>query len=80
VSDYISKSIGPKAVVRDLTNTARVLARFGPRLPALVEAALIRQQQDSERPREGFKRWITLAAILGAIGAMGLAAIADWLF
>ncbi|MCX8225400.1 MAG: 2-polyprenylphenol 6-hydroxylase [Sulfitobacter sp.] len=80
VSDYISKSIGPKAVVRDLTNTARVLARFGPRLPALVEAALIRQQQDSERPREGFKRWIALAAILGAIGAMGLAAIADWLF
>jgi ubiquinone biosynthesis protein len=80
VSDYISKSIGPKAVVRDLTNTARVLARFGPRLPALVEAALIRQQQDSERPRKGFKRWIALAAILGAIGAMGLAAIADWLF
>ncbi len=80
VTDYISKSIGPKAVVRDLTNTARVLARFGPRLPALVEAALIRQQQDSERPREGFKRWIALATILGAIGAMGLAAIADWLF
>ena len=43
VEDYIKKSIGPRAVLRDLSNTAQVLARFGPRLPALVEAALIRQ-------------------------------------
>jgi ubiquinone biosynthesis protein len=37
VTDYISKSIGPKAVLTDLGKTARVLARFGPRLPALFE-------------------------------------------
>jgi ubiquinone biosynthesis protein len=29
--------------LRDLAQTARVLARFGPRLPHLVEAALIAQ-------------------------------------
>ncbi|MEM6565726.1 MAG: 2-polyprenylphenol 6-hydroxylase, partial [Pseudomonadota bacterium] len=43
VTNYISKSIGPRATLRDLAQTARVMARFGPRLPALVEDALIRQ-------------------------------------
>ena len=46
VEEYIKGSIGPAAVVRDLGKTAKVLARFGPRLPALVEAALIRQAGD----------------------------------
>jgi ubiquinone biosynthesis protein len=36
---YIRSNLGPKAVLRDLMQTARVLARFGPKLPALVEAA-----------------------------------------
>ncbi|MCL4187785.1 MAG: 2-polyprenylphenol 6-hydroxylase [Rhodobacteraceae bacterium] len=39
---YIRENIGPRAVLRDLARTARVLARFGPRLPKLVEAELIR--------------------------------------
>jgi len=43
VQDYIKTSIGPRAVAGDLFKTAKVLARFGPRLPAIVEAALIRQ-------------------------------------
>jgi ubiquinone biosynthesis protein len=42
VERYIKETIGPKAVLRDLFKTARVLARFGPKLPALVEAQLIR--------------------------------------
>ncbi len=46
VEDYIKKSIGPRAVLSDLSKTALVLARFGPRLPRLVEAALVRQAQD----------------------------------
>ena len=50
VEDYIKKSIGPRAVLRDLSNTAQVLARFGPRLPALVEAALIRQSTPTPPP------------------------------
>jgi ubiquinone biosynthesis protein len=50
VENYIKKSIGPRAVLRDLSNTAQVLARFGPRLPALVEAALIRQSTPTPPP------------------------------
>ncbi|MGY9045522.1 MAG: AarF/UbiB family protein, partial [Rhodobacterales bacterium] len=46
VEDYIKKSIGPRAVLSDLNKTAMVLARFGPRLPRLVEAALVRQAQE----------------------------------
>lgn len=43
VEDYIATSIGPRAMARDLGRTARVLSRFGPRLPGLVEDALIAQ-------------------------------------
>ncbi|WP_430465958.1 2-polyprenylphenol 6-hydroxylase [Tabrizicola sp.] len=43
VEGYISRNLGPVALLRDLAQTARVLARFGPRLPHLVEAALIAQ-------------------------------------
>ena len=43
VEDYIMESIGPKALLRDLAQTAKVLARFGPRLPAMAQAALIRE-------------------------------------
>jgi ubiquinone biosynthesis protein len=50
VEDYITTSIGPRAVMGDLAKTARILARFGPRLPNLVEAALIRQSQDPPAP------------------------------
>ncbi len=48
VESYIAESIGPRAVMRDLTRTARILSRFGPRLPELAEAALIRQSRMPE--------------------------------
>ncbi len=41
VETYIRENVGPKAALRDLGRTLRVLARFGPKLPALVEARLI---------------------------------------
>ncbi len=70
VEAYIKKSIGPKAVLTDLAKTARVMARFGPRLPGLVEAALIRQ---SNPPEDRFRRswrtailWLLLGGLLGA--------------
>ncbi|MEQ6249596.1 2-polyprenylphenol 6-hydroxylase [Sulfitobacter sp. HNIBRBA3233] len=72
VTDYISKSIGPKAVVSDLARTARVLSRFGPRLPALVEAALIRQAETHEPARRPFRRWLALSAVGGAASATAL--------
>ena len=43
VEGYIKSSLGPVAVLNDLTTTLKVLARFGPRLPRLVEQALIKQ-------------------------------------
>ena len=75
VTDYISKSIGPCAVIKDLSRTAMVLARFGPRLPALVESALIRQQEETPPPRPAFRRWIILSAIVGAGTATGIIAV-----
>ena len=43
VEAYIRENLGPKAALRDMGRTVRVLSRFGPRLPALVEANLMRQ-------------------------------------
>ncbi len=80
VTDYITKSIGPKAIITDLTKTARVLSRFGPRLPALVEAALIRQAETPPPPPKPFKRYIALAAVLGAAGAAIVIGILDAVF
>lgn len=77
VTDYITKSIGPKAVISDLTKTARVLSRFGPRLPALVEAALIRQADALPPAPRPFKRYLALAALSGAAVATGAIAIVN---
>ena len=49
VEDYIKQNVGPKALLRDLGRTARVLARFGHKLPRLVEAQLIKQSE-AEKP------------------------------
>ncbi len=43
VQSYISRNVGPMAVLRDLGRTAQVLARFGPKLPRMMEDMLIRQ-------------------------------------
>jgi ubiquinone biosynthesis protein len=46
VERYIRENIGPKALLRDLGRTAIVLARFGPKLPQMAQAALIRQSDE----------------------------------
>ena len=73
VEDYIKTNIGPKAVIRDLAATARVLSRFGPRLPAMAEAALIRQSTPPQpAPRKGIGPWGGFALILlGGLLASG---------
>ncbi|MDJ1017369.1 MAG: 2-polyprenylphenol 6-hydroxylase [Paracoccaceae bacterium] len=72
VEDYIKTNIGPKALARDLVQTARVLGRFGPRLPQLAENALIRQsesQQTTERSQRGSPViWMLTGAALFALG------------
>ena len=76
VEDYIKDSIGPRAIVRDLAKTARVLARFGPRLPALAEAALIRLgEEPAAPPRRSYWPafgWAMLGAGVAISAAVGL--------
>lgn len=72
VENYIASSIGPRAIVGDLMKTARVMARFGPRLPDLVEAALLRQTQTQESAKPS--PWIQ-RVIWSGIGGAGVAAL-----
>ncbi|NEK21442.1 2-polyprenylphenol 6-hydroxylase [Sulfitobacter sp. JBTF-M27] len=74
VTSYITKSIGPRAVITDFANTAMVLARFGPRLPALVEDALMAQANPPQVDRRPRKRWFALTAMIGALVGVGLVA------
>jgi len=66
VEDYIKGSIGPRAILSDLAKTARVLARFGPRLPGLVEAALVSQSHTGEAKPRTRRRTILWTALIGA--------------
>ncbi len=79
VEDYIRKNIGPRAVAHDLQKTLAVLARYGPRLPGIVENALIRQSMPLETPRAPKRIWPALWAAGGAgLGATAVLA-ALWL-
>ncbi|MEM7519798.1 MAG: 2-polyprenylphenol 6-hydroxylase [Pseudomonadota bacterium] len=80
VTDYVTKSIGPRAALTDFAQTARVLARFGPRLPALVEAALMSQANPAPMDRSPRIGWIILAALGGAAVGAGLLALIGAVF
>lgn len=74
VEDYIRGHLGPKAIARDMAETAKVLARLGPRLPGLASELLMRAEEirterghpapHAER-RPGPLRWIILGGVLG---------------
>jgi len=76
VESYIKDSIGPRAAIGDLVKTAQVLARFGPRLPALAEAAIVKLNEDTPPPRRGYWPAIGWMAT-GAALAVGLAVVID---
>lgn len=67
VEKYISDSIGPKAVLRDLTSTAKVLSRFGPKLPLLAEQLLVRANlEPQDKPPSDF--WNNIGfTVMGAV-------------
>lgn len=71
VEAYIAENIGPKAVVRDLAKTARVLARFGPKLPQLAEAALVAQ---ADRVEPSPPQRMPKVLLVVAVAALGFAA------
>jgi len=67
VEDYIKESIGPKALLRDLAQTVRILSRFGPQLPRLAQDALIRQNNPPPpKPQRRIARlsWMALGGVL----------------
>lgn len=64
VESYIRENVGPRGILRDLTRTARVLGRFGPQLPELMQKALERQVQPEEKPEP------KSAQALGAVSAV----------
>ena len=71
VTDYIAGALGPRAVLRDLADTLRVLTRFGPRLPAMAEAALIRASQPpAPERRDAWPAWAV--GLAGAAVGAGL--------
>ncbi|MEL7206121.1 MAG: 2-polyprenylphenol 6-hydroxylase, partial [Pseudomonadota bacterium] len=77
VEEYIRLNVGPRAALRDLARTVEVITRYGPRLPGIVEAALLRQvQPDPEPPKASLWTYLTWAAIGGGAGcALTLAAL-----
>ncbi|WP_372573451.1 2-polyprenylphenol 6-hydroxylase [Ruegeria jejuensis] len=68
VESYITESIGPRAVLSDFSDTAKVLARFGPRLPALVEKMLIAQATE-EPPKSPISLPVWTALAGSGVGA-----------
>jgi len=71
VETYVARNVGPLALLRDLAQTARVLARFGPRLPRLVEAALI-AQADAPPQAKSRPRLFVLRLVVAAFGVFAL--------
>jgi len=80
VETYVMSSIGPRAALKDIAKTVKVLARFGPRLPNLVEAALIRQSTDQPETRKPTIQQRLRWSLLGAIAATTTIAATQWFF
>src|SRR5690606_25341640 len=67
VESYIRKNIGPAALIGDLVQTARLLSRFGPQLPRLVEERLLRPEPEPQQPRRWSLSTLGLTALLSAL-------------
>ena len=76
VEAYIRESLGPRAALRDLAEAARVIARHGPKLPALIDAA-IKRLEDPPAPLAPAPRPARRAVwfLIGAASAVLLAAV-----
>jgi len=72
VENYIRQSIGPKAVVKDIAHTVRVVARFGPRLPKLVENILLDHSKKQEKKAKSFSKlsYASISIVSAILGAL----------
>jgi ubiquinone biosynthesis protein len=69
VEGYIRKNIGPVAVIGDLLSSARILSRFGPRLPMLIEERLLRPAAPPPQPRGWSLASLALTGLISALFA-----------
>lgn len=78
VESYIRENLGPRAALRDLMDTARVLSRFGPQLPVIAERLLksAAQPEELQTPNKAPSRvvWFAfgLAVATGAVAVVQL--------
>ncbi len=70
VENYIRQSIGPKAAIRDMRKVARVMSRFGPQLPTILEKVLTDNAANTahKTPKPKDKGPMILAVLAGALG------------
>ncbi len=73
VEDYIKRNVGPRALLNDLAQTARVLGRFGPKLPQLVEDLLVRQSRPEPEPAP--RQRLLPLVVAGLAGGAAVAAV-----
>ncbi len=77
VETYIRDNLGPLAALKALGETAMVLARFGPRLPELVEKALVRLNSDEPVAKRQSVWPVWVWSGIGALG--GAVVVYAWL-
>ncbi|OCX63403.1 2-polyprenylphenol 6-hydroxylase [Thioclava sp. SK-1] len=73
VETYIRTTLGPKAVLRDLQRTAKVLHHFSPQLPDLLKASIQRQAAAPPPPAVKPLHPVIWSAALVAVFAAGAA-------
>ena len=72
VEDYIKENVGPRALLRDLVSTVQVLGRFGPKLPQIMETALMQRSQNAKPvPSPKLSRRHALSFVAGLVVAAG---------
>lgn len=81
VESYIKDALGPRAMMRDMRHMAQVLARFGPKLPELLEAKLHDQSSgtDGALARNVGRELWPYVLFAGLIGGLGGALLHHWL-
>ena len=76
VEGYIRENVGPQAFLGNLARTVRVVSRFGPFLPQIVEDRLIRLRQEPRVERRERRRdpgplgWMALGGALVLVGVL----------
>lgn len=72
VENYVRENVGPLAALNDVAQAALVIARFGPKLPELVEKNLLRAIRPQPAPPNRSIHSLALI-IIGAVSVLNLA-------